>query len=287
MNLLDLHCHSTASDGDLPPAELVARAAARGCRILALTDHDCTAGLAEAGQAAETCGVQLVAGVEVSVTWRNRTIHVVGLGIDPQQPDLALGLKSIREGRIGRAEAMAADLLRVGVEDAFAGAMRYCSNPEMISRTHFARYLIETGRAKDKDQAFKRFLVNGKPGYVRHQWAELADAVRWIRAAGGIAVIAHPGRYKIGRRLMGELIADFKAAGGEAIEVVSASHSASEISQFGKLARAEGLLASSGSDFHAPGEGGRDVGLTQPLPEGCLPVWERLGLSPADYAETL
>ena len=225
--------------------------------------------------------------VEISVSWQKRTVHIVGLDINPDCPALVAGLHSVREGRVERARRMGEALAKIGIHGAFDGALQRCGNPEMIGRTHFARFLVETGVCSDTYEVFRRFLTEGKPGFVPHRWARLGDAVRWIRAAGGIAVIAHPGRYKIGRRLMGELIADFKAAGGEAIEVVSASHSASEISQFGKLARAEGLLASSGSDFHAPGEGGRDVGLTQPLPEGCLPVWERLGLSPADYAETL
>lgn len=281
MNLLDLHCHSTASDGALPPAELVARAAARGCKTLALTDHDCTAGLAEARRAAAGQGVALINGVEVSVTWRKRTIHIVGLGIDPEHPALAAGLQTIRDGRVERARKMAESLAHVGIEGTFEGAMAHCGNPEMIGRTHFARHLVETGRAKDVQQVFKRYLVSGKPGYVPHQWAELADAVGWIVAAGGIAVIAHPGRYKIGKLLMSELIGEFRAAGGTAIEVVSGSHSVSEIPQFARLAREQGLLASSGSDFHAPGEGGRDVGLTLPMPEGCEPVWSRLGVEAA------
>ncbi|MGE8356920.1 MAG: PHP domain-containing protein, partial [Microvirgula sp.] len=240
---LDLHCHSTASDGALSPADLVTRVAGRGGRVLALTDHDCTAGLAEARATAATHGIRFINGAEVSVTWRKRTLHIVGLGIDPDCQVLADGLYSIRHGRIDRAREMAADLVRVGIDDAFAGAMRFCSNPEMIGRTHFARYLVESGKAKDTQQVFKRYLV-----------------------------IAHPGRYKIGKRLMLELVEEFKAAGGEGIEVVSGSHSASEIPQFAHLARSQGLLASSGSDFHAPGEGGRDVGYTLPLPAGCVPV---------------
>lgn len=280
---LDLHCHSTASDGALSPTDLVTRVAGRGGRVLALTDHDCTAGLAEARATAAAHGIRFINGAEVSVTWRKRTLHIVGLGIDPDCQVLADGLYSIRHGRVDRAREMAADLIRVGIDDAFAGAMRFCSNPEMIGRTHFARYLVESGKAKDTQQVFKRYLVEGKPGFVPFEWAALGDVVGWIRAAGGIAVIAHPGRYKIGKRLMLELVEEFKAAGGEGIEVVSGSHSASEIPQFAHLARSQELLASSGSDFHAPGEGGRDVGYTLPLPTGCVPVWERLGIVAGDY----
>ena len=203
MAKLDLHCHSTASDGALPPAELVARAAARGSRMLALTDHDCTAGLAEAGEAAREHGLDLIRGVEISVSWRTRTIHIVGLDIDPDCPALAAGLRAVREGRVERAQRMEAALAKIGIHGAFDGAMALCGNPEMIGRTHFARFLVESGEVKNVATVFRKYLVKGKPGYVPHQWAELADAVGWIRAAGGVAVIAHPGRYEIGRQLQG------------------------------------------------------------------------------------
>lgn len=275
MAKLDLHCHSTASDGALPPAELVARAAARGSRMLALTDHDCTAGLAEAGEAAREHGLDLIRGVEISVSWRTRTIHIVGLDIDPDCPALAAGLRVVREGRVERARRMEAALAKIGIHGAFDGAMALCGNPEMIGRTHFARFLVESGEVKNVATVFRKYLVKGKPGYVPHQWAELADAVGWIRAAGGVAVIAHPGRYDIGRQLQEELVQDFKAVGGEAIEVVSASHTLDQTHKFALLAARMELLASAGSDFHAPGEGGRDVGLTQDLPPVCVPVWSR------------
>lgn len=215
MAKLDLHCHSTASDGALPPAELVARAAARGSRMLALTDHDCTAGLAEAGEAAREHGLDLIRGVEISVSWRTRTIHIVGLDIDPDCPALAAGLRAVREGRVERARRMEAALAKIGIHGAFDGAMALCGNPEMIGRTHFARFLVESGEVKNVATVFRKYLVKGKPGYVPHQWAELADAVGWIRAAGGVAVIAHPGRYDIGRQLQEELVQDFKAVVGE------------------------------------------------------------------------
>ncbi|KZE31772.1 3',5'-nucleoside bisphosphate phosphatase [Crenobacter luteus] len=275
MNPVDLHFHSTASDGGLAPAEVVARAAERGAKLVALTDHDCTAGLADARQAAEAAGIGFVDGVEVSVTWGKHTLHIVGLDIDPAHEAIVHGLQTIRDGRVNRARAMGEGLARVGIDGAFDGAMAHCDNPEMIGRTHFARWLVEAGHVKDVRTVFRKYLTPGKPGYVPHQWASLEDAVGWIRASGGVAVIAHPGRYELGRTLTERLIADFTAAGGEAIEVVSGSHSLDETHKYALLAERFGLLASAGSDFHAPGEGARDVGLTQPLPPICKPVWAR------------
>lgn len=275
MAKLDLHCHSTASDGALPPAELVARAAARGSRMLALTDHDCTAGLALARQAAEQAGLDLINGVEISVSWQKRAVHIVGLDINPDCPALMAGLHSVREGRVERARRMGEALAKIGIHGAFDGALQRCGNPEMIGRTHFARFLVDSGEVKNVAAVFRKYLVKGKPGYVAHEWATLADAVSWIRQAGGIAVIAHPGRYEIGRMLMEQLVEDFKAVGGEAIEVVSASHTLDQSHKFALLAARMELLASAGSDFHAPGEGGRDVGLTANLPPICVPVWSR------------
>ncbi len=275
MAKLDLHCHTTASDGALPPAELVARAAARGSRMLAVTDHDCTAGLALARQAAEPLGLDLINGVEISVSWQKRTVHIVGLDINPDCPALVAGLHSVREGRVERARRMGEALAKIGIHGAFDGALQRCGNPEMIGRTHFARFLVDSGEVKNVAAVFRKYLVKGKPGYVAHEWATLADAVSWIRQAGGIAVIAHPGRYEIGRMLMEQLVEDFKAVGGEAIEVVSASHTLDQSHKFALLAARMELLASAGSDFHAPGEGGRDVGLTANLPPICVPVWSR------------
>lgn len=275
MAKLDLHCHTTASDGALPPAELVARAAARGSRMLAVTDHDCTAGLALARQAAEPLGLDLINGVEISVSWQKRTVHIVGLDINPDCPALVAGLHSVREGRVERARRMGEALAKIGIHGAFDGALQRCGNPEMIGRTHFARFLVDSGEVKNVATVFRKYLVKGKPGYVAHEWATLADAVSWIRQAGGIAVIAHPGRYEIGRMLMEQLVEDFKAVGGEAIEVVSASHTLDQSHKFALLAARMELLASAGSDFHAPGEGGRDVGLTANLPPICVPVWSR------------
>jgi hypothetical protein len=285
MNPIDLHFHSNASDGALPPAEVITRAAERGARVLALTDHDCTDGLVAARAKAEELGITLVNGVEVSVTWGKHTLHIVGLDFDPQHPAFVAGLQTIRDGRVNRAREMAAGLDKIGIHGTFEGAMAHCDNPEMIGRTHFARHLVQSGEVKDVRTVFRKYLTPGKPGYVPHEWASLPDAVGWIRAAGGVAVIAHPGRYELGRTLTERLLTDFIEAGGEAIEVVSGSHSLDETHKYALLAERFGLLASAGSDFHAPGEGGRDVGLTDPLPPICKPVWTRFkNLSAADFA---
>ena len=277
MTPIDLHFHSTASDGGLAPAEVIRRAAERGATLLALTDHDCTAGLAEAAATAAECGVPFLNGVEISVSWQQRhTVHIVGLGVDAANPVLQAGLQSIRDGRVERARQMSASLEKAGIHGAFDGAMRFAGNPDMVGRTHFARYLVQSGEVKDVKTVFRKFLTAGKPGYVPHEWASLEDAVAWIRAAGGMAVIAHPGRYDMGRTLIERLILDFKAAGGEAIEIASGSHSLDDMIKFSLHAQRHGLYASAGSDFHAPGEGGRDVGSTQPLPPICQPIWQAL-----------
>jgi hypothetical protein len=278
MASIDLHFHSRASDGALTPAEVIGRAHEREATLVALTDHDCLRGLGEAAETAARLGVGFLNGVEASVSWGNKgqTVHIVGLGIDPAHPALVDGLACVRQGRIDRAREMAEQLARVGIDGAFDGAMAWCHNPELISRTHFARFLVESGRVKDVRTVFRKYLTPGKPGYVAHQWATLSDAVGWIVAAGGVAVIAHPGRYDLGRTLMERLIVDFKDAGGEAIEVASGSHSLDDMHKFALLAQRFDLWSSAGSDFHAPGEGCRDVGRTEDLPPICRPVWDRL-----------
>jgi hypothetical protein len=275
---IDLHFHSTASDGALAPDEVIRRAAEREAKLVALTDHDCLAGLALARQAALDVGLPFLNGVEASVTWgtRNQTVHIVGLGIDPDDHALVSGLASVRDGRVSRAREMADDLARIGIPGAFEGAMAVCDNPEMIGRTHFARFLVNSGEVKDVRTVFRKYLTPGKPGYVPHQWAALADVVGWIRGAGGIAVIAHPGRYDLGRTLTDRLVTEFKEAGGQAIEVASGSHSLDDMHKYALLAQRYDLWSSAGSDFHAPGEGCRDVGRTDDLPPICRPVWEHL-----------
>ncbi|MGE5026905.1 MAG: 3',5'-nucleoside bisphosphate phosphatase [Betaproteobacteria bacterium] len=273
MSLIDLHSHSTVSDGLFTPSELVGRAAAQGVRVLALTDHDDVAGLDEARKAAAVAGIALINGVEISVTWNNRSVHIVGLRIDPVHVGLREGLAAIRKGRGERARLIAAELEKAGIEGSLEGAYAFAANPGIISRTHFARFLVEQGIVKDTRTVFKRYLAKGKPGYVVHRWADLAEAVGWIRASGGMAVLAHPGRYDLGRTNLNALMADFKAAGGEAIEVVTGSHTADQFAQFARFAREYDLLASCGSDFHGPGESYMDLGRLPALPPGCKPVW--------------
>ena len=275
----DLHCHSNLSDGTLTPTELVARAAGREVKVLALTDHDDVAGLAEAARAAAQYGIELINGVEISVSWRRFTVHIVGLHIDPQNPVLAEGLRTIRSGRRRRAELMAESLARIGIGGVMEGALRYSFNPDMIGRTHFARYLVEAGHCKDVRSVFNRYLVKGKPGYVEHEWANLQDAISWIRGSGGIAVLAHPGRYMAGRKPMGkptlhELLNEFVALGGQGIEVVSGSHTPPQYAEFARYAKEFNLLCSCGSDFHGPEESYRDVGRLPDFPLECLPVWK-------------
>lgn len=271
---IDLHCHSNVSDGMLAPAVLVARAAEQGVTALALTDHDDVAGLVEARTTAQGLGLQLINGVEISVSWGTHTLHIVGLNINPEHPELVQGLATIRAGRSERAMRMAEQLAKVGIANSLAGAYQHASNPNLIGRMHFARYLVAQGVVKDVRTVFKKYLVKGKPGYVPHQWADLADAVGWIRASGGQAVLAHPGRYQMGNGKMHELLETFKAVGGEGIEVVTGSHTPEQYPHFANLAKKFGLLSSRGSDFHAPDEGYRDIGRLPPLPEICIPIWQ-------------
>jgi hypothetical protein len=241
--------------------------------VLALTDHDDVAGLEEARVAATEAGIALVNGVEISVTWNKRSVHIVGLRIDPAYEPLRNGLAAIRAGRGERAMRIAAELEKAGIPDSLEGAYAYAANRGIISRTHFARFLVEKGIVKDTRAVFKKYLVKGRPGYVEHRWADFADAIGWIRMSGGIAVLAHPGRYDLGRTNLGSLIADFKEAGGEAIEVVTGSHTAEQFIQFANYAREYDLLVSCGSDFHGVGESYMDLGRLPALPAGCKPVW--------------
>ena len=274
MSLVDLHSHSTTSDGLLTPTELVMLAAAQGVRLFALTDHDDVDGLAEAHVAAAEAGIRLINGAEISVTWHNRSVHVVGLHIDPACPELLLGLEGIRAGRATRAVKMAASLDEFGIPGSLAGAYAQAGNERIIGRAHFARFLVEKGHAKDVKSVFKKFLVRGKPGYVSHQWAEMSEAISWIKAGGGIAVLAHPGRYDIGKTNLRTLLTDFQAAGGGAIEVVSGSHTRDQYLEFANYAQEFGFLASVGSDYHGPGENYLELGRLPELPPGCSPVWQ-------------
>ncbi|MDP2132487.1 MAG: 3',5'-nucleoside bisphosphate phosphatase [Sulfuritalea sp.] len=270
----DLHCHSTVSDGLLAPAELVRRAHGNGVELLALTDHDELGGLAEARATADEVGLDFVDGVEVSISWGDdQTVHIVGLAVDPADVTLAEGLHQIRSGRDARAGRMAEELDKVGIHGAYEGALRHVGNPALISRSHFARYIVEQGHAKDVKSVFDYWLAKGKPGYVEHSWATLEEALRWITGAGGIAVIAHPGRYRLSKAERHELFGAFKDLGGRGIEVLSGSHKDDEVREFSRIAREFGFLASRASDFHGPGESWIDLGRMPDLPEGLTPVW--------------
>lgn len=270
---IDLHCHSTISDGLLTPVQLVERAAMRGVETLALTDHDDIAGLTEARQTADAKNITFINGVEISVSWRGRTLHIVGLNIDPEYTPLIEGLATIRAGRSHRAENMALELAKIGIHGSLEGAYAHVGERRLIGRTHFARFLVEQGHAKDIKSVFKKYLVKGKPGYTPHEWAALSDVVSWIRGSGGRAVIAHPGRYDLGKNVLKDLLNEFCALGGAALEVVTASHTPEQVKQFAQHAQNMDLLVSCGSDFHGPGESYFDLGQLPEFPPGCTPVW--------------
>jgi len=269
----DLHCHSYVSDGTLSPEALAARAKANGVELWALTDHDEVGGQQRAREAAHAAGLPWLSGVEISVTFLDVTVHIVGLGFDPEDASLHAGLVATRGGRTQRAHEMAAGLQKLGIEGAYEGALKYVGNPELISRTHFARYLVEIGVCRDTQTVFRKYLVEGKPGYVPHRWATLQDAVTWITRAGGLAVVAHPARYRFSANEEYALFTEFKKHGGVGVEVVTGSHSSAEAARYADIAVEFGLLASAGSDFHAHGEGGRELGRLQALPARCTPVW--------------
>lgn len=270
---VDLHCHSTVSDGVLAPTALAARASANGVDVWSLTDHDEVDGVAEAREAAAGLGLHFVAGVEISITWAGETIHIVGLKIDETNPALVRGLAATRGGRESRAHEIAEQLAKVGIGGAFEGALKYVGNPDLISRTHFARFLVEAGACPDVQHVFANYLVEGKPGFVPHRWATLPQALGWIRDAGGIAVMAHPGRYRLSELAMGELLSEFKRLGGAAIEVTTGSHTPEQFERYARIANSYGFLASRGSDFHAPGESQNDLGALPPLPSSVTPIW--------------
>lgn len=272
----DLHCHSVISDGTLTPEALAARAHANGVELWALTDHDEIGGQTRAATAAKALGMGYLSGTEISVSFAGRTVHIVGLGFDIHSPDLQNGLHSTRGGRHERAKDMAAGLAKVGIPGSFEGALTYAGNPDLISRTHFARFLVETGVCKDTHEVFRRFLTEGKPGFVPHRWAALGDAIRWIRDSQGVAVIAHPARYGFSPTEEYALFTEFKNHGGQAVEVVTGSHSAQEAIVYADMAREFDLAASRGSDFHSPDESHTDLGSLPWLPGNLTPVWELL-----------
>jgi predicted metal-dependent phosphoesterase TrpH len=269
----DLHSHSLRSDGAVTPTALVERAYANGVTTLALTDHDVTDGIAEAKDAAERLGISLIPGVEISATWAGRTVHIVGLNLDCNNPRLQDGLAALRAKRRVRAREIGDRLARAGVAGAY-DAVRARARGQILSRTHFAQYLVEAGHAADIGKAFKLFLHKGRPGHVPSPWVPVDEAVQWITGAGGTAVIAHPARYKVSAGAMRRLLGEFHESGGRGIEVVSGSHAPADVERFARLAREFALLASAGSDFHDPGIPWRDVGRLAPLPPECEPVWQ-------------
>ncbi|MBF5039235.1 PHP domain-containing protein [Methylophilus sp. 13] len=270
---IDLHCHSTLSDGLLSPEELVAHAASKGVRVLALTDHDEVGGLARARIAAEQHGITLVNGVEISVTWKKRTLHIVGLRIDASDPQLITTFQQVHAARDVRARQMAEGLAKAGVAGAYEGAKQIAGN-SVMTRSHFAQFIVKQGHSKNIKSVFKKYMVKGKPGFVNHEWMSLEQAVTLIRQAGGVAVLAHPGRYDLGFVNMHLLLHEFRGYGGQAIEVVTGSHQPPQFDQFAKLAHRFDLKASQGSDYHGPGLSFMEMGRLPALPANCVPLWQ-------------
>jgi 3',5'-nucleoside bisphosphate phosphatase len=250
---------------------------ANGVELYSLTDHDEIDGLPEARVEAARLGLRFVSGVEISVSWGDdQTVHVVGLGFDDSHAPLAEGVVKVRSGRDARAQRIAAELDKVGIHGAYEGALRHAGNPALISRSHFARYIVELGHAKNVNAVFDHWLAKGKPGYVAHPWATLEDALVWIHGAGGLAVIAHPGRYRLSKAGFDALYASFKDLGGVGVEVISGSHGEDDVRECARVARHYGFLASRGSDFHGPEESWLDLGRLPDLPADLIPVWTRL-----------
>ncbi len=270
---VDLHCHSTVSDGVLAPSAVAERARAQGVEVWALTDHDEVGGLDQARSTAHDLGMQFINGVEISVTWAQKTIHIVGLNFDADNVQLRDGLAKTRSGRQRRAEDMSADLARVGIPNCYEGALKYVGNPDLISRAHFARYLVEIGVCPDVSSVFKSYLTEGHPGFVPHRWATLAEALKWITQAGGSAIVAHPGRYDLDLLKADVFFNEFKSLGGVGIEVVTGSHTPDQYEEYAKIAKQYNFLASRGSDFHAVEKGMLDLGQLPSLPKDLTPVW--------------
>ena len=272
----DLHCHSVVSDGTLQPEALAERAAKNGVELWALTDHDEIGGQKRAAAAAHANGMAYLTGTEISVTFAHETVHIVGLGFDAEDPAMLRGLQATRGGRGDRAKEISAGLAKVGIKNAYEGSLKYVGNPDLISRTHFARFLVDSGVCSSTHDVFRHYLTEGKPGFVPHSWASLGDAVRWIRQSGGVAVIAHPARYKFTANEEYALFSEFKTHGGQAVEVVTGSHTVPEYAKYADMALEFDLAASRGSDFHSPDESHTDLGALPYLPGQLTPVWELL-----------
>lgn len=269
---IDLHCHSTASDGALTPEDLVARAAEQGVSHLALTDHDTIAGLAQARARGQELGLSLITGVELSCVWRSHTIHVVGLDFDEADSAFLEALAQQNENRWQRARLIADKLARLKVDGLLEKATALAGG-DVPGRPHFAQVLVNAEVVPKTAHAFKRYLGSGKPGDVKACWPELSEVVQWITDAGGIAVLAHPRKYRLTATRLRELTADFRRAGGRAIEVSVSGQSSGDLGFVAELARRERLLASQGSDFHFPGAPWCELGRIMKMPEGLEPVW--------------
>lgn len=272
----DLHCHSVISDGTLTPEALAERAAKNGVNLWALTDHDELGGIGRARYAAKEHGMRYLTGVEISVSFAEKTVHIVGLGFDEKSQVLVSGLAQMRRGRLIRAQQISDALAKVGIKKALDGALQYAGNPELISRSHFARHLIATGVCPDMNTVFRKYLTEGNPGYVPHHWVKLREAVEWIVASGGHAVIAHPGRYRFTPNIEYAFFLDFKNFGGRAVEVVTGSHTPDQFHTYSQMAKELGLAASCGSDFHCPTESRVDLGRLPTFSSSVQPVWELL-----------
>jgi len=272
----DLHCHSVVSDGTLTPEALAARAKANRVQLWALTDHDEIGGQERAIASAKALDMKYLTGVEISITFAGKTVHIVGLGFDHTNTDLVQGLRNTRGGRAERAKEMSEGLAKVGIHGAYEGALKYAGNHELISRTHFARFLVESGVCKDTSEVFRKYLTENKPGFVPHRWASLENAVHWITGASGIAVIAHPARYGFTANEEYALFTEFKNHGGRGVEVITGSHSSADALQYADTALEFNLAASRGSDFHSPDESHTDLGTLPWLPGQLTPVWELL-----------
>ncbi|QCR08651.1 PHP domain-containing protein [Brenneria rubrifaciens] len=277
--LYDLHSHTTASDGLLTPAELVARAVERRVNVLAITDHDTTGGVAEARRAVEQQGLplRLISGVEISTQWENHEIHIVGLGMDIEHPALCSLLQLQAQSRQDRAEQIAIRLEKARVYDALAGASRLATGGQ-ITRAHFARYLVEIGVAQNINQVFRKYLARGKTGYVPPQWCTIKQAIDVIHQSGGVSVLAHPGRYDLTAKWLKRLLTEFAGDGGQAMEMAQCQQAPDERTQLARYARDFHLMGSQGSDFHQPCawiELGRNLW----LPANVDPVWQHPALS--------
>ncbi len=273
--IYDLHTHSNASDGFLSPAQLVARAQAKGVTALALTDHDTLAGQAAAESAATEVGIRLIPGIEFSTQWLGRSIHIVGLGFDTSAPSIKQGIERQSASRDERAHTIGEKLAKAGIPDAHKGAQEI-AGAAVLGRPHFAQYLVACGAVKDVASAFKRYLGAGKIGDVKQLWPEVAEAVEWITAAKGVAVLAHPDKYDMTRSKLCQLLGHFREAGGQAVEVISGKQVNTITDKLARLAGQFSLAASCGSDFHMPNQPWQELGAFGKLPDFCLPVWQLL-----------